>query len=329
MRPSSPSLAIEVHVDPSDRLRSLRHDVREGLTACPKELPPTWLYDEAGCALFEAITELAEYYPTRTERSILAAHVDDIARVSGADTLVELGAGSAAKTRLLLDALDRCDRLVRYVPFEIAEPTLRDTAEAVAREYPGVEVAGVVGDFRRHLPLLPTGGRRLIAFLGGTIGNLVPDERAAFLATLASGMGPGDALLLGTDLVKDRRRLVAAYDDASGVTAAFNRNVLRVLNAELGADFDPDGFDHVACFDEQHEWIEMRLRARRSMDVEVADLALRVHFDAGEDLRTEISAKFRPEGVRAELAAAGLSLTGWWTDPNGDFALSLAVPVAS
>jgi L-histidine N-alpha-methyltransferase len=215
--------------------------------------------------------------------------------------------------------------LQRYVPFDVAEETLRSTATSVGAEHPGLRVEGVVGDFRRHLQHLPTGGRRLIAFLGGTIGNLVPEERATLLATLADGMQRGDTLLLGTDLVKDRPRLVAAYDDAAGVTAAFNKNVLAVLNRELGADFDLDRFEHIARFDEDHEWIEMRLRSRGAQTVHVPELELTLQFADGEDLRTEISAKFRPERVREELDAAGLELCEWWTDDDGDFALSLSI----
>jgi L-histidine N-alpha-methyltransferase len=211
------------------------------------------------------------------------------------------------------------------VPFDVAESTLRATAEAIAAEY-GIAVEGVVGDFRHHIGLLPAGGRRLIAFLGGTIGNVKPVDRAEMLRTIASNMAPEDAFLLGTDLVKDRDRLVRAYDDPAGVTAAFNKNVLAVLNRELGADFDLDGFDHVARFDEGHEWIEMRLRSRRDHIVHVPALELTLPFAAGDDLRTEVSAKFRPSGVRDELAAAGLRLQEWWTDDDGDFALSLAVP---
>lgn len=317
-------ISIDVLLGPDEWAASLRADALAGLTATPKDLPPTWLYDERGCALFEAITRLPEYYPTRAERAILLQRADELAAITKADTLVELGAGSAAKTRILLDALDAAEQLERYVPFDVAEPTLRDTADAVASEY-DVEIHGVVGDFRHHLGGIPEGGRRLIAFLGGTIGNLAPPARAAMLGELAAAMGPSDALLLGTDLVKDRTRLVAAYDDATGITAEFNKNVLNVLNAELGANFDVERFDHVARFDEDEEWIEMRLRSRGLQLVEVPGLGLEIGFADGEDLRTEISAKFRPDRVRAELRAAGLELTAWWTDPGGDFALSLSV----
>jgi L-histidine N-alpha-methyltransferase len=185
-------------------------------------------------------------------------------------------------------------------------------------------VHAVVGDFERHLDELPVGGRRLVAFLGGTIGNLPPTTRAEFLAAVAADLAPGDSFLLGTDLVKDTGRLVAAYDDAAGVTAAFNRNVLLVLNRELGADFDADTFTHVARWNAQDEWIEMWLRSTVSQSVKVPELDLVVELAAGEEMRTEISAKFRRAGVEGELAAAGLTLTHWWTDPDGDFALSLS-----
>ena len=243
----------------------------------------------------------------------------------GADTLVELGSGTSEKTRLLLTALGDAGTLRRFVPFDVSEQTLRDAAGAVAAEY-GVSVHAVVGDFERHLVTLPAGGRRLVAFLGGTIGNLTPAVRAVFLAELAAGLGPDDALLLGTDLVKDVARLEAAYDDDAGVTAEFNRNVLHVVNRELDADFDPDAFVHVARFDREEEWIEMHLRAPHAHTARVEALELEVQFAEGEEMRTEISAKFRRERVEAELEAAGLALTEWWTDPDGDFALSLSRP---
>ena len=318
-------IPIEVHLGPAEWASALREEAAASLAASPKELSPTWLYDERGCELFEAITRLPEYYPTRTERSILVARAGAVAAISGADTLVELGAGTSEKTRLLLDAMAVGGRLQRFVLFDVAEPTLRDTAEAVADEYPGIEVAGIVGDFRRHLDRIPTDGRRLIAFLGGTIGNLQPAQRAAMLGDLAATMAPGEAFLLGTDLVKDPARLVAAYDDAAGVTAEFNKNVLAVLNRELGAQFDLDRFDHVARFDETEEWIEMRLRSRGPQTVHIPGLALTLRFDDREDIRTEISAKFRPDRVRAELVAAGLEVVAWWTDPAGDYAVSLSL----
>ncbi|HET6794867.1 MAG TPA: L-histidine N(alpha)-methyltransferase [Acidimicrobiales bacterium] len=316
--------AIDVHLDRHDWRRALLDEARRSLTATPRELSPTWFYDERGCELFEAITQLPEYYPTRTERSILVDHAADVA-ATGADTLVELGAGSATKTRILLDAMQDAGRLARYVPFDVAESAVRSTAGAVAGEYPDIGVHGVVGDFRRHLGRIPGGGRRVVAFLGGTIGNLRPEERRTMLADLAGTMAPGDALLLGTDLVKDRDRLVAAYDDGAGVTAAFNRNVLNVLNQETGAEFEPERFEHVARFDDDNEWIEMHLRSVGQQQVPVPGLGIDLDLSDGESIRTEISAKFRPERVDDELAGAGLRLHEWWTDPNADFALSLAV----
>ncbi len=323
------AIRVDVHLEPDAAATALAADVRAGLGATPKTLPPKWFYDDRGSELFDAITRLPEYYPTRTERAILVAHAADIAARTGADTLVELGSGTSEKTRLLLDALTAAGTLRRFVPFDVSEQTLRDAADAVAREYDGVAVHAVVGDFEQHLDRIPgpttAGGTRLVAFLGSTIGNLTPAMRARFLADLVAGLAPGDALLLGTDLVKDPARLVAAYDDAAGVTAEFNRNVLRVIDRELDADFDPDAFTHVAVWDAEHEWIEMRLRSVRDQHVTIGALDLAVDFAAGEELRTEISAKFRRERVAAELAAAGLELVEWWTDPAGDFALSLAV----
>jgi len=304
----------------------LRADARAGLTASPKVLPPKWFYDEEGCRLFDEITRLPEYYPTRTERAILARHAGDIAARMSADTLVELGSGTSEKTRLLLDALSAHGSLRRFVPFDVSEPTLRDAANAIELEYPGVDVHAVVGDFEHHLDRLPGGGTRLVAFLGSTIGNLDPDGRARFYRSIAAGLAPDDALLLGTDLVKDTRRLEAAYDDSAGVTATFNRNVLSVLNRELAADFVPHRFAHVARWNPAKEWIEMRLRSQGTQTVHVDGLDLEVAFADGEEMRTEISAKFRRERVEAELAAEGLALAAWWTDPGGDFALSLSVP---
>lgn len=315
---------VEVHLRPDELDAALRADVRGGLTADPKELPPKWFYDHHGSELFDEITRLDEYYPTRREREIIAREAPAIAAF-GADTLIELGSGSSEKTRLLLDAMVAAGRLQRYVPFDVSETFLRQSALVLAEQYPTLDVHAVVGDFERHLSALPAGGRRLVAFLGGTIGNLGPDKRKGFLADLTASLAPGDGLLLGTDLVKDPDRLVRAYDDASGVTAAFNKNVLTVINRQLDADFDTDSFAHVACWDPGAEWIEMRLRSLVDQKVEVGDLDLGVRFLAGEEMRTEISAKFRREGVAHELAAVGLRLAHWWTDAAGDFALSLSI----
>jgi L-histidine N-alpha-methyltransferase len=319
------SVQFDVHLQGDDSARALATDVRTGLTSHPKELPPKWFYDDRGSELFDEITRLAEYYPTRAERAILEARAPAIARVTAADTLVELGSGTSEKTRLLLTALAGAGTLKRFAPFDVSEATLRDAANAVAEEY-DIAVHAVVGDFEHHLDTLPRGGRRLVAFLGGTIGNLAPAARAGFLAAVAAGLEPGDTFLLGTDLVKDTGRLVAAYDDARGVTADFNRNVLRVVNRELDADFDVDEFAHVARWNADEEWIEMWLRSERDQRVTIRALDLTVDFAAGEEMRTEISAKFRRERVESELRTAGLTLTEWWTDPAGDFALSLSRP---
>ena len=318
------SPTVEVHLSPEDLRESLRHDVAAGLTSSPKELPPKYFYDARGSELFDDITRLPEYYPTRCERSVLEERAEEIARLSGADTLVELGSGTSQKTRLLLDALAEAGRLRRIVAFDVSEPTLRIAAATLARDYPQADVRAVVGDFEHHLGTIPAGGRRMIAFLGGTIGNLAPKQRAQFLSELASSMAPGDSLLLGTDLVKDVSRLEAAYDDAAGVTAEFNCNVLHVVNRELDADFDPARFSHVARFDPDEEWIEMLLRADAAHYVTVADLGLTVDYGAGEAMRTEISAKFRRQGVEAELGDADLALSRWWTDAAGDFGVSLS-----
>ena len=325
MPPTFPTeLTVDVHLGPDELVAGMRHDALDGLATRPRELPPTWFYDNVGCRLFDAITELDEYYPTRAERAILLAHGDEIARASGADTFIELGSGTCDKTRHLLDAMSRRGQLERYVPFDVAEPTLRQAAEQLVHEYPGLQVHGVVGDFRHHLHLLPGGGRRMLAILGGTIGNLPPGDRTKMLATLSESMAPGDTLLIGTDLVKDPARLELAYDDHAGVTAAFNRNVLVRLNREMGADFDLNRFEHVARFDQDNEWIEMRLRSLGDQRVTVADLGLTFDLLDGETIRTEISAKFRPEGWRVESEAAGLELVGQWFDPAGDFCLSLS-----
>lgn len=320
------TVTVDRHLDGDGLAEQMRADVLRGLTDTPRWLPPTYFYDEVGSALFEDITRLDEYYPTRREREILVVHADEVASVTQADTLVELGSGTSEKTRLLLDALAGAGNLRRFVPFDVDDVTLLRAGEAVAAEHPGVDVHAVVGDFTRHIPLLPREGRRLVAFLGSTIGNLEPGLRATFLSDLAGTFSPGDALLLGTDLVKDPDRLVAAYDDRRGVTAAFNRNVLHVLDRELKADFDPDGFAHRAVWNYGAERMEMWLVAERPMTVHVGALDLDVSFAVGDGVRTETSAKFRRAGLEAELAAAGLRLTEWWTDAQGDFALSLAVP---
>ena len=304
---------------------ALRKDVRSGLSSTPKSLPPKWFYDATGSDLFDRITRLPEYYPTRAEAEILRAQAGDIAAASGADTLVELGSGTSEKTRNLLDALRDAGALRRFMPFDVDAGVLTAASTAIAAEYPGIEIDAVCGDFEEHLGKIPKAGTRLIAFLGSTIGNLTPDRRAEFLASLADTMEPGDTLLLGTDLVKDTGRLVRAYDDAAGVTAQFNKNVLAVVNRELDADFDLDAFEHVARWNADEERIEMWLRATDPQHVRIGGLDMPVDFEAGEEMLTEVSCKFRPDGVAAELAAAGLRRTHFWTDAAGDFGLSLAV----
>jgi L-histidine Nalpha-methyltransferase len=318
---------MEIYLDHGALAEQLATDVRAGLTATPKTLAPKYFYDARGSELFDEITRLPEYYPTRAERAILQARAAEIAAATGARTLVELGSGTSEKTRLLLAALRDAGTLEQFVPFDVDPAVLEDASAAVAAEFPGIRVAPVVGDFERHLAQLPRHPRRLVAFLGSTIGNLEPVQRAHFLTELRATLTEGDAVLLGTDLVKSPQRLVAAYDDGAGVTAAFDKNVLSVLNRELGADFDPDAFEHLAVWDATNEWIEMRLRSRCDQVVQVRALDLEVRFACDEQLRTEISAKFHPTRVESELAAAGLRLAQWWTDPAGDFALSLSVPV--
>jgi L-histidine Nalpha-methyltransferase len=320
-------ISIERRLPPGFLAESLRADARAGLTASPKSLPPKWFYDAQGSALFEKITELSEYYPTRAEREILLSAAGSIAELSGARTLAELGSGSSEKTRLLLDALRDHGTLRGYVPVDVSEPALLAAGDALAAEYPGLEVDAVASDFEEHLGLpAEAPGPRLVAFLGSTIGNLLPGQRAQFLKRVRAELRPGDSFLLGTDLVKDPATLVAAYDDTAGVTAEFNKNVLAVLNRELGADFDLDTFDHVVVWDAEAEWIEMRLRSATEQVVHVPGIGLTVHFAAGEEMRTEVSAKFRRAGVEAELAAAGFAMRAWWTDPAGQFGLSLSVP---
>jgi len=321
---AEPAVRIDSHLSDADE-RSLADDVLDGLTRPFKELPPKHFYDTRGAELFDRICELPEYYPTRAERAILQEQAQELATLTGARELVELGSGTAAKTRVLLDALYEAGTLVRYVPVDVTEQMVRDCAEELTEEYPGLQVHGVIGDFERHLDRVPPAlSPRIVAFLGGTIGNFPPGSRRRVLREIRGLLGAGDHLLMGTDLVKDPDVLEAAYDDAQGLTAEFNRNVLRVLNRELDAGFDPQDFDHVALFDPEHEWIEMRLRARRAHTTFVRALDLPVHFDAGEEMRTEISAKFTHERLEADLSAAGLELVRWLTDPEQLFALTLS-----
>lgn len=318
------SLSLSNYLAADSAAQALRRDVGNGLTQTPKSLPPKWFYDSVGSELFDQITRLPEYYPTRAEAQILRARSAEITAASGADTLVELGSGTSEKTRMLLNALRDSGSLRRFVPFDVDAGILNAAGSAIQREYPDIEIDAVCGDFEEHLGKIPRGGRRLVVFLGSTIGNLTAGPRADFLSTLSDTLQPGDSLLLGTDLVKDVGRLVRAYDDSAGVTAQFNRNVLAVVNRELGADFDIDAYEHVAKWNADEERIEMWLRATRAQQVRIAALDLTVDFAAGEEMLTEVSCKFRPERVEAELAAAGLRRTHWWTDAAGDFGLSLS-----
>ena len=319
-------LDVEVLLTEADRVRLLRAEARRGLTATPKHLPPKWFYDERGSALFEAITREPEYYLTRREREILRARAGDIARATGAETLVELGSGSSEKTRLLLDALRAAGSLRRFMPFDVCLPAVADAATVLRRDYPGLDIKAVVGDFNEHvrfLPRSPDRGPLLVAFLGSTIGNFDEAERARFFTALRLVLRPGDSFLLGADLVKSKRRLDAAYNDAAGVTVAFNKNVLRVLNRDLRATFDEALFDHVAAYDRERELVDIRLRARATHAVEVRALGLTVPFAAGEEMRTEISVKFTRAGLEKSLRAAGFSRARFWTDRAKDFSLSL------
>jgi len=322
------AITIDAHLA-NGHDRSLAEDVLDGLTRPFKELPPKHFYDARGAELFDRICELPEYYQTRTERLILQERAGELASVTRAAELVELGSGTAAKTRVLLSALHEAGTLERYIPLDVTERMVRDCAESLTAEYPGLRVHGVIGDFERHLERVPDPiGPRLVVFLGGTIGNFPPGSRRRFLREIAALLGPEDHLLMGADLVKDPEVLERAYDDAQGVTAEFNRNLLRVLNRELAADFDPEDFEHVALFDHEHEWIEMRLRARRAHTTTVRALDLPVRFEQGEEMRTEISAKFTRERITADLTSAGLELTDWLTDRDELFALTLSRPTA-
>ena len=320
-------VTVDVRLVPGDLRAALRRDARVGLSATPKAMPPVWFYDDRGSELYEAITRTPEYYPFRTEQALLRRSGDEIAEAAAATVLVELGSGNSEKTRLLLDAMATATAgLGGYVPFDVAEGTMRAAAQAVADDL-GIGVHAVVGDFHEHLDGIPAvEGPRLVAFLGSTIGNFAPDQRARFLAEVAGLLEPHDRFLLATDMVKPVDRLVAAYDDAAGVTAAFDRNLLAVLNRELGADFALDRFEHLSVWDAGNQGIEMRLRATEAMTVTLPAIDLVVDFAAGEQMRTEISAKFTVDQVRGELARAGMAVVGLWTDPAGDYLLTLARP---
>ncbi|MFN8161242.1 MAG: L-histidine N(alpha)-methyltransferase [Solirubrobacterales bacterium] len=317
-------IAIEVHL-PDNGSDDLAADARAGLARELKELPPKYFYDERGSRLFERITELPEYYPTRTERAILRSQASEIVAAAGDPvSLIELGSGSAAKTRVLLDAMREAGCLRTYAPVDISEEITRATAERLVSEYPDLLVRGVVCDFERHLERVEVEGPRMIAFLGGTIGNFYPGARRSFLGRIADLLGEGDHLLLGTDLVKDTARLEAAYNDSAGVTAEFNKNVLCVLNRELGADFDLDRFEHRAFYDPENARVDLRLRSLAEQTVSLPGIGMTIELGGSEEIRTEISCKFTRPHLEKIYAEAGLEMTAWFTDPAGDFALSLA-----
>jgi L-histidine N-alpha-methyltransferase len=316
---------VTVALDPGWAVAGLVDDVRRGFAQIPRSLSPKWLYDDRGSLLFDAITRLPEYYPTEREREILTARATEIARTSGATTVVELGSGTSDKTRTLLDAFAGTGQLERFIPVDVSEGILRQAAADISREYAGVVVHAVVGDFTQHLEILPAEGRRIVVFLGGTIGNLDPHERAQFLRSLSATLDPGESLLLGTDLVKDLDRMVAAYDDPQGITAEFVRNSLHVVNRELDADFDVESFSYVPFWDPREERMDLRLRAEKPQHVCIPGADLEIDLAAGEEIRIELSSKFRLEGIRSELAAVGLDVVESWTDDAGDFALTLAV----
>jgi L-histidine N-alpha-methyltransferase len=325
MDPGTAIERIRVDVLPGPRREHVLAEIRRGLLARPPRTNPKYFYDDRGSALFEAICELPEYYPTRTERALLAAVAGDVARRTGAAELAELGPGSALKTRLLLDALAARGHLRLFVPFDWSAGMVRRVAQELVREYPQLHVHAVVGDFVEQLDALPrSSGPRLVAFLGGTIGNFRPDEARRFLGGVASRMAAGEHLLLGTDLVKPTARLEAAYNDSAGVTAEFNLNVLRVLNDVAGADFVPERFAHRAFFDREQSWIEMRLVSQARQDVHLLALDLRLALAPGDEILTEISAKYDRPRVEHLLAASGFDLEAWYVDPENLFALSLA-----
>ena len=314
---------IDTHLEPDFAAAALGKDAREGLTATPRTLPPKWLYDKRGSELFEQITLLPEYYPTRTERHILERYSGEIVAACSGRSLVELGSGSSIKTRILLDAMIANGQLQEFVMLDVSDAALLEAGHSLTRHYPDLRIHAMVADFEHQLGLLPPADGRLVLFLGSTIGNFEPAARSAFLRELRAALDPGDQFLLGADLIKPESVLVPAYDDSQGVTAAFNLNVLHVLNRELGANFVLDDFGHRAVWDADQEWIEMRLRALRSQRVRIAALDLDIDIESGEEIRTEISAKFSRETLSQQVESAGFLAQGWWTDDMSQFSVSL------
>lgn len=322
---TAPLPTFETHLDAGWAEQTFLDDIRRGLGRRPLRLPPRWLYDDHGSDLFDRITRLPEYYPTEAERSVLEREAGTIAELTGADTIVELGSGTSDKTHTLIRAFRSTGQLERFVPFDVSEQTLRDAAASLGHTYPDLAVHGIVGDFTLHLAHLPLDGVPMVAFLGSTIGNLYEEERRGFLAALAHNLPTGGWLLLGVDLVKPVERLVAAYDDADGLTAEFTRNLLTVINREAGADFDVEAFDHVALWDPRHERMDLRLRANGDHLVTIPAADLHLDVNDGEEIRVEISTKFRLPIIAEEVEAAGFTVRQMWTDSPGDVALLLAV----
>jgi L-histidine Nalpha-methyltransferase len=322
LRLTAGDVVVDVHVedDPGRELRSLG----AGLLRTPREIAPRYFYNDSGCALFAAITDLPEYYQTRTERALLRSVAAEVARRTGSRSLVELGSGASTKTRVLLDAMQASGGCELYVPFDVNEAVVRRAGEELVASYPGMQVHGVIGEFDRHLDAIPPASRRLIIFLGGTIGNFTPEDAHRFLARLAGSMEPGEHFLLGVDLIKDPARLEAAYNDAAGVTAEFNRNMLVAVNAAAGGDFDPAAFDHLAFYDAANHWIEMRLVARRDHEVHLRDAGIVLLLHRGDAIRTEISVKYDRPMVQELFSAAGFESLAWYTDPENLFGLALA-----
>lgn len=317
------NISIQSHLDQNWATSSMREDVTRAFTNRPIVLPPKWLYDDKGSQIFDAITRLPDYYPTEAERALLAAHADEIVERTGATTVAELGSGTSDKTRTLLDAFHEAGQLERFVPFDVSEGTLREAAEMLAERYPGLAVDAVAGDFTLHLSHLPTEGQRMIAFLGGTLGNFYEEERRAFLGALADTLRSGESILLGVDLYKDVDRIIAAYNDETGVSEAFNKNVLAVINRELGADFDLEDFTYMPLWDPIHSRVDMRCLSLIDQTVRIEGLDLTVELSASEEIRVEISTKFRPHKIIGEVTDAGFELTELFAG-NGDFGLLLA-----
>jgi L-histidine Nalpha-methyltransferase len=320
---TDPSITIDI---PSTREDAdfVKTQITRGLSTYPKTLPSKLFYDERGSTLFEQICELPEYYQTRTEHQLLTRWADEIVKLTGAEELVELGSGAATKTRVLLDAMTRVGQLRHYVPFDVDESIVRRVSEELIKEYPGIHIHGVVGDFLVHLEHIPEGGKRLVVILGGTIGNLPTAAAQTFLTAVNAEMASGDYFLLGVQLITDRRRLEAAYNDTQGITAKFNKNIIRVLRHKFGANSDPDSFDHVARYNEDEHRIEMWLRSRVEQTLDIRELNIQVHFQKGEEVRTEISTKYDDSLADSLLTSSGFELVKWYTDVDNLIGLALA-----